>query len=461
MISKDIYERLLQIRATKPQTDALRQEVHDINRMVLNLIPEMPPLKFMNTAIDMYEGKIPHDRFYRECKSCGETYKVWRSMGKARQYICKNCVDKNIGWCYVHDMQIIGTICQQCQIEESHKRFTDENKSSYVECTICGHRAALLAAHYKAIHNLSRDVYSAFEIVCEELKESMRGTNNPAFGHGGRLSPFSKNFKNYKNEDDYLNGFKAVLEKANQTKIEHPEKNNTRIEYYIAQGMTEDEARDALYERQAAFTLDKCVERYGTEEGQRIWQDRQDRWQETLNSKSQKEIDLINKKKAMSIDGFVARGFSIEEAEKLLKEILVNRNTGYSKESVKFFRTFIPNEIWDKAYHTTNEWFLYDNQHRRCYFYDFMYKDVIVEYHGEVYHPNRSVLTEEQWSKWKHAKSKKSADEVSEYDNTKMDLAIQNGFTFFHVYSNDTDEQKERIKKLILEAIWKNLKRDI
>jgi hypothetical protein len=82
-----------------------------------------------------------------------------------------------------------------------------------------------------------------------------------------------------------------------------------------------------------------------------------------------------------------------------------------------------------------------------------MYNDVIVEYHGEAYHPNKDILTESQWTNWKHAKAGKSADVVSQYDEFKKNFAIQNGFKFFCVYSNDTPDRKQSIKNEILKAI--------
>ena len=57
-------------------------------------------------------------------------------------------------------------------------------------------------------------------------------------------------------------------------------------------------------EAQSTFSLDKCIEKHGLEEGARIWQERQDKWQDTLTSKSQEEIDEINKSK------FSGGGFS-------------------------------------------------------------------------------------------------------------------------------------------------------
>lgn len=76
----------------------------------------------------------------------------------------------------------------------------------------------------------------------------------------------------------------------------------TCIEHYLNKGMTLVAAKEALRERQTTFSLEKCVLRFGKEEGIRIWEERQRKWQNTMNSKTHEEISLINSKKACNHD---------------------------------------------------------------------------------------------------------------------------------------------------------------
>jgi hypothetical protein len=69
-------------------------------------------------------------------------------------------------------------------------------------------------------------------------------------------------------------------------------------EYYLIRGFSEEEATEKISDVQTTFSLDICIEKYGLEEGTRVWQDRQDNWQATLNSKSEEEIGEINRKKS-------------------------------------------------------------------------------------------------------------------------------------------------------------------
>ena len=123
--------------------------------------------------------------------------------------------------------------------------------------------------------------------------ESMKGDANPAYQHGGRLSPFSdKFFKYMNNEVNYT--VEDVRRKKMKSVVDNPQNQRTRIEYYLDQGMSQEEAVNALSNHQRTFSFDKCIEKYGYIEGYNIWKERQDKWQNTLNSKSQQEIDQIN-----------------------------------------------------------------------------------------------------------------------------------------------------------------------
>lgn len=69
---------------------------------------------------------------------------------------------------------------------------------------------------------------------------------------------------------------------------ENPEKyvatSNTHIEFYLAKGMTQKEAETALKERQATFTLEKCIKKYG-EEGTKRWKERNKNWSKKIEEK--------------------------------------------------------------------------------------------------------------------------------------------------------------------------------
>ena len=70
--------------------------------------------------------------------------------------------------------------------------------------------------------------------------------------------------------------------------------NNCCIEFWLAKGFTKNEAEQELKKRQQTFSIETCIAKYGEKEGLIRWQERQDKWQHTLNSKSDVEKEEIN-----------------------------------------------------------------------------------------------------------------------------------------------------------------------
>jgi len=74
------------------------------------------------------------------------------------------------------------------------------------------------------------------------------------------------------------------------------------IEYWVKRGYSKDNAKQEVSKVQSTFSLEKCIENYGETEGRIVWENRQKKWQNTLNSKTEDEIKRINSlKNAISI----------------------------------------------------------------------------------------------------------------------------------------------------------------
>lgn len=118
-------------------------------------------------------------------------------------------------------------------------------------------------------------------IGAEIYKENQ--AKNPFKDHKGRLSPFKKGSVNYSRE---------AVDKARKRRSY-----TTRISYYLNKGMTLEEAQKALAERQRTFSLEKCIKKYGEDEGFKRWKERQAKWLETLDNKTEEEKREINMRK--------------------------------------------------------------------------------------------------------------------------------------------------------------------
>lgn len=79
----------------------------------------------------------------------------------------------------------------------------------------------------------------------------------------------------------------------------------------MTKGLTEDEARIALKERQTTFSPEKCIEKYGKIEGIKRWKERQIKWQNMLNSKPEEEIKRINMSKSSGKNNMAKNGYCL------------------------------------------------------------------------------------------------------------------------------------------------------
>lgn len=221
-------------------------------------------------------------------------------------------------------------------------------KIGFNECKICGAIGFNLSTHLRVEHHLSikeyckqfncseREVineYAHNNIVNGQKKLQEKGyktnfqTNNPGKGHNGSLSPFSRNFIKYKglSEEEITERINDLQKKAKKTTTEN-NNNTTRLEYYTSRGYTEEEAKQLLKDRQTTFTLEKCIQKYGKKEGTKRYNERQEKWQATLNAKSDKEKQRIYE---LKIEGF-----------KKAREMNPNKpySVGYSKISQELFK---------------------------------------------------------------------------------------------------------------------------
>lgn len=74
-----------------------------------------------------------------------------------------------------------------------------------------------------------------------------------------------------------------------------------RVEYWMKKGFNENESKKIIEEKQNTFSLKKCLEKYGVEEGKEIFLKRQRKWQNTLKSKlNYDEIQKLKDSKSLN-----------------------------------------------------------------------------------------------------------------------------------------------------------------
>jgi hypothetical protein len=210
--------------------------------------------------------------------------------------------------------------------------------------------------------------------------------------------------------------------------IRSEENTNTNLKYWVKRFGEKDGPK--LYKnRQHTFSLESCILKYGELEGNKIWTTRQDKWQQTLNNKT-----------------------DIEKHEILLKKCVPLGKS--SKESIKFF-DMLMNDLnmefgltiddfcigaYDKK-----ELFIWDSEEKRISFYDFCIPSlkIIIEFHGEGFHFDEISS--------KIPKNFFSLDEgmVRKKDEYKKLLAETNGYIYEVVWEKQRSEyEDDRIRIL-------------
>jgi hypothetical protein len=146
-------------------------------------------------------------------------------------------------------------------------------------------------------HGMTTDEYKEkynLPIKSQKLCDAVKGENNPGYQHGGKLSPFSKNFVNYQGDDK----IQELFDKATKTRIENGNV-PTSIEYFLKKSNGDMElARKMQTERQTTFSLDICIQRHGEEQGRRVWEERQNKWLETIKNSDSFKSGAFHAKKS-------------------------------------------------------------------------------------------------------------------------------------------------------------------
>lgn len=165
-----------------------------------------------------------------------------------------------------------------------------DDKNSYIECKHCSGRFAQIDQHLKIWHKQTQQEYiNQFpdaRLASINISDRVKGNKNPAYNHAGKYSPHSDNFIHYQNlNDSEVNDKKLKVSlKSKKTKQSNPHKENTKIEYYLIQGYSYDEAKLLLKSRQSTFSLEKCIEKHGEILGTVVWNNRQQKWHKSYKS---------------------------------------------------------------------------------------------------------------------------------------------------------------------------------
>lgn len=317
-----------------------------------------------------------------------------------------------------------------------------------IKCEICGGYYERIYGKHLKKHNITSDEYlylypNSKIYTDDDYKNTISGVTNRHFSPGERLqlslrvsgsnnpnhssnvdeltrrerSPYCLEFykKKYPNNNDEENTL--LLKNFIKNMDRNP---NTKIEYWLKLGYDESESVKLLKDRQRTFSKDICISKYGEVEGVNIFNERNNKWHNTLISNN-------------------------------------NLKGGYSSISQKLFNDIKNNMDHDSyMYATNNGEFKLNKQGGGIWLFDFL--DIknkkIIEYNGDIYHANPSMYKHDDKP---HPFLKDiCAKDIWNKDNEKMLEAKSQGYDVLYIWDSEYKNNPEYILKKCLDFLKNN-----
>lgn len=213
-------------------------------------------------------------------------------------------------------------------------------------------------------------------------------------------------------------GIIATIRKNLQ--CDRDDRTSCQLNYWIKKGYSEDEARYLISDRQRTFTLEKCIEKYGEEEGIRVYNERQVKWSRKIEKMYQNgEFSKAPKSPHNS-------SLYSQIEKEFINDLIIH---GINEEDIQTYKTHQLELLNDN----------FDRCHNRRFMYDITYKNKIIEFNGDFWHMNPSIYDENYFNKI----SKIYAKDKWEIDKIKIECARKNGYDVLIVWEHDYRKDKE------------------
>lgn len=233
-----------------------------------------------------------------------------------------------------------------------------------------------------------------------------------------------------------------------------------QLEYWLAQGFSLLDAKKKQHERQITFSKEICIEKYGKVEGIKIWQDRQDKWQNSL--KRNPNYNEIQKSKGLSLESCVKK-YGKKKGIEYYSKVLKTRTSGYSKMSQelfwKIYDIFLTPDEKKHTYFYEHQKEFVKNKGKEIYLYDFVISNLnlCIEFHGDIWHANPNLFTEKSYI---HPFDKNiSYNDIHEKDRKKQKLIESFGFEYYVVWEYDYRKKPDSVLSNIKDIINESRKK--
>jgi G:T-mismatch repair DNA endonuclease (very short patch repair protein) len=217
-------------------------------------------------------------------------------------------------------------------------------------------------------------------------------------------------------------------------KLKYEEKNKkcdtVSKEYFLKKGFTQEEAIAKQRERQATFSLETCIKKYGLEDGTQIFANRQVKWQNTLLSKSDEELERINQAKIWN-----GKGYSKVSQELFEKLDLFGARYGEKSEK----------NLGEKLIRLSNG---------KMAMVDYYFAGKIIEFYGDYWHANPvKYKAPVVFTKYSSRGINITAEQVWQEDANRISLIEEQGFKVLVIWENDYKTNPQKTIETCLEFL--------
>ena len=249
-------------------------------------------------------------------------------------------------------------------IKERHPgRTIDEYKNEFPDAPlVCGKMSKRLSESTKSRMNRPE--------VKEYYSNLFKGDKNPnakcntTEEYRKSISPFSKSFKKYEGMTDEEKE-KQIRE---YTQCDRDDRNDNQVKYWIKKGYSEEEAKQKVSERQRTFTLEKCIEKYGEEDGIKRYTERQTKWSAKVEEQYQQGLFS---KIPHSQNSCIYSKFEKDIVDSIIESLDIDINDIYCYKTSQF------------RLENTNE-----DCKNKIFSYDLTIGNKIIEFNGDFWHMN-------------------------------------------------------------------------
>ena len=300
-------------------------------------------------------------------------------------------------------------------IKERHPgRTIDEYKKEFPDAPlVCGKMSKRISESSKSYMNRPE--------IKQKYSEAFKGDKNPnakcntTEERRKSISPFSKSFKKYEGMTD------EEKEKQIREYLQcgRDDRNTNQVKYWVNKGYSEDEAKQKVSERQRTFTLEKCIAKYGEEDGIKRYTERQTKWSAKVEEQYQQGLFS---KIPHSQNSNIYSKFEKDIVDNIIESLDIDINDIYCYKTSQF------------RLENTNE-----DCKNKIFSYDLTIGNKIIEFNGDFWHMNPDMYD----SDYVHPYSNLSAEEKWEIDEIKLNCAFQNGYEVLTIWEQEYNENKE------------------